>query len=257
MAAGSALAAPALAQVDVGNASIARNLVPAATLENAARQQYSEMVQQARAQNTLAPPDNPQLQRLREIAKRAIPQAVRWNDRAARWTWEVNLISSKQINAFCMPGGKIVFYTGILDQLGLTDDEAAMIMGHEMAHALREHARSRLVKSQATSIGLRLGAQLMGWGDGGQMAANIGSQLISLRFSRSDETEADLVGLELAARAGYDPRAGITLWTKMSAANKGAPPQWLSTHPAGASRIAEIERNLPAVMPLYERARKG
>ena len=255
MAAGSALAAPALAQVDVGNSSIARNLVPAATLENAARQQYSEMVQQARAQNTLAPPDNPQLQRLREIAKRAVPQAVRWNDRAARWTWEVNLVSSKQINAFCMPGGKIVFYTGILDQLGLTDDEAAMIMGHEMAHALREHARSRLVKSQATSIGLRLGAQLMGWGDGGQMAANIGSQLISLRFSRSDETEADLVGLELAARAGYRPDASVSLWQKMAKASGGKNNlSFLSTHPSNPDRIKQLQVNLPKVQGLYEAA---
>jgi hypothetical protein len=124
-----------------------------------------------------------------------------------QWRWEVNLLGSKQINAFCMPGGKIAFYTGILDQLKLSDDEAAMIMGHEMAHALREHARARIAKSQGTGTLLSLGAQLLGLGQMGDLAANIGTQLLTLRFSREDETDADLVGLELAARGGYNPQA--------------------------------------------------
>jgi predicted Zn-dependent protease len=156
-----------------------------------------------------------------------------------------------------MPGGKIAFYTGILDQLQLNDDEVAMIMGHEMAHALREHARERMGKSAATNIGASLLSQLLGLGDLGQTVAGLGVELLNLRFGREDESEADLVGMELGARAGFDPRAGITLWQKMGAANKGAPPQWLSTHPAGATRIADMERNLPRVMPLYERARKS
>jgi predicted Zn-dependent protease len=156
-----------------------------------------------------------------------------------------------------MPGGKIVFYTGIIEQLKLTDDEVAQIMGHEIAHALREHARERMGKSAATSIGAGVVSQLLGLGDLGRTVTNYGAQLLNLTFSRSDESEADLVGLELAARAGYDPQAGVTLWQKMSANSKGAPPQWLSTHPAGNTRITDIERNLPRVMPLYERARKG
>ena len=130
-------------------------------------------------------------------------------------------------------------------------------MGHEIAHALREHARERMVKSTATSIGAGVVSQLLGLGDLGRTVTNYGVQLLNLTFSRSDESEADLVGLELAARAGYDPQAGVTLWQKMSASSKGAPPQWLSTHPAGNTRITDIERNLPRVMPLYERARKG
>ncbi len=138
----------------------------------------------------------------------------------------MNLIGSKQINAFCMPGGKIAFYTGILDQLKLSDDEAAMVMGHEMAHALREHARARLAKTQATSMGLSLGAQLLGLGDLGNVAANLGTQLLSLKFSRSDETEADLVGLEMAARGGYNPnppsRSGAR-WAKPPATRAGSP----------------------------------
>jgi predicted Zn-dependent protease len=155
-----------------------------------------------------------------------------------------------------MPGGKIAFYTGILDQLKLTDDEVAMIMGHEMAHALREHARERMGKSAATNIGARLLSGLLGLGSIGDSLLNNGAQLLTLQFSREDESEADLVGMELAARAGYDPRAGISLWRKMSAAAKGAPPQFLSTHPSSSTRIRDIEANLPKVMPLYDRAPK-
>lgn len=155
-----------------------------------------------------------------------------------------------------MPGGKIAFYTGILDQLKLTDDEAAMIMGHEMAHALREHARERLAKSQATGIGLRLGAQLLGLGDLGGVAADVGTQLLTLKFSREDETEADLVGLEMAARGAYAPQASVSLWQKMAAASGGeGGPSFLSTHPSGPDRIRKLQDNVPRVLPLYEQAR--
>jgi predicted Zn-dependent protease len=132
-----------------------------------------------------------------------------------------------------------------------------MVMGHEIAHALREHARERMGKNAATGIGASVITQLFGLGQIGQTVTNYGAQLLTLEFSRSDESEADLVGMELAARAGFDPRAGVTLWQKMGAANKGAPPQWLSTHPSGTTRIADIEANLPRVMPLYERAKKN
>jgi predicted Zn-dependent protease len=154
-----------------------------------------------------------------------------------------------------MPGGKIAFYSGILDKLKLTDDEVAMVMGHEIAHALREHARERMGKNAATGIGANVLSQLLGLGQVGQTVTQYGTQLLTLQFSREDESEADLVGMELGARAGFDPRAGITLWQKMSAAAKGAPPQWLSTHPSGSTRIAEMEANLPRVMPLYQKAR--
>ena len=164
-----------LAQVDVGKSSSLRKLVPADQLEAAAAQQYAEMMAEARNQRALAPEGNVQLQRLRTIAQRIIPHAAQWNDRVSHWRWEVNLIGSKQNNAFCMPGGKIAFYTGILDQLKLSDDETAMVMGHEMAHALREHARERLAKTQATSMGLSLGAQLLGLGDLGNVAAKLGT----------------------------------------------------------------------------------
>ena len=259
LAAAAGAAAPALAQVDVGSSSSLRKLVPAETLEQSAAQQYQQMLEQARAKRALAPDSHPQLQRLHAIAKRLIPFTAPWNERAGQWRWEVNLIGSQQINAFCMPGGKIAFYTGILDKLKLTEDEAAMIMGHEMAHALREHARERLAKTQATSIGIRLGSQLLGLGDLGNAAANLGGQLLTLKFSRSDETDADLVGLELAARAGYQPDAAVSLWQKMGKASgsQQAGLAFLSTHPSGPDRIRELQQNVPKVQGLYQAARKA
>lgn len=259
LAAGASAAAPVLAQVEVGSASSLRKLVPAETLENSAAQQYQQMLQQAKAQRALAPAGHPQLQRLHAIAKRLIPHAAPWNDRARQWRWEVNLIGSSQVNAFCMPGGKIAFYTGILDQLKLTDDEAAMIMGHEMAHALREHARERIAKTQGTNLALRLGSQLLGLGDLGNVAASLGGQLLTLQFSRSDESDADLVGLELAARGGYQPSAAVSLWQKMGNATGGKQGglAFLSTHPSGPARIRELQSNVPKVQGLYEAARRN
>lgn len=241
--------------VDVGDSSAFAKLVPAEDVERSSAQQYLQMMQEANTKKALAPANHPQVVRLRKIAAKIIPFAVEWNPRARAWNWEVNLISSDQINAYCMPGGKIAFYTGILDQLKLTDDEVAMIMGHEVAHALREHARERMGKNAATNIGAGLLSRVFGFGEVGQTLTNYGAQLLTLQFSREDESEADLVGMELAARAGYNPSAGISLWQKMGAASKGAPPQFLSTHPSGPTRIAEIEANLPRVVPLYERTR--
>ena len=256
--AGAALALPALARegVDVGEKSWVAGLVPADQLERAAQQQYLQMRRQAAQQGALAPDSNPQLIRLRAIADRLIPYSYEWNPRARQWKWEVNLFGGKQVNAFCMPGGKIAFFYGLLDRLQLTDDEVAMVMGHEISHALREHARERVGKDVATRGAIEIGSALLGLGGGGRYLADMGGQLVTLKFSRDDETEADLVGMELAARAGYDPRSGITLWNKMAAASKGAPPEWLSTHPSGGSRIKDIEAALPLVMPLYERAPK-
>jgi predicted Zn-dependent protease len=239
--------------VEVGKNSVFTKLVPAETIEESAAQQYTKMLQQASVQGALGGKDHPQVRRLRSIAGKMIPNALSWNPRAANWRWEVNLIGSKQINAFCMPGGKIAFYTGILDQLKLTDDEVATVMGHEVAHALREHARERMGKNAATSVGANLLSGVLGLGQLGQTVTSYGAQLLTLQFSRSDESEADLVGMELAARSGFDPRAGVSLWQKMAAASKGAPPQWLSTHPSGNTRIADIQANLPKVMPLYQR----
>jgi predicted Zn-dependent protease len=230
--------------------------ISAEQVEQGATQQYRQMLTQAKGQNALAPTDHPQMQRLRFIAERIIPFTPECNERARNWQWEVNLIGARTVNAFCMPGGKIAFYYGILAELQLDDDEVAMIMGHEAAHALLEHAREQMGKNAVTNGALRLGAAIFGLGQVGDIAAQMGSKLLSLKYSRDDETEADRLGLVMAARAGFDPRKGVTLWQKMMGAGGGAPPAMLSTHPAGPARIADIEGKLAQVMPVYQAAGK-
>jgi predicted Zn-dependent protease len=261
LAGGAAMAVPAWAQqegvaADVGKISRAAKLIPADHVESAGAAQYMQMKKEAAAKSALVPADHEQVRRLRYIAQRMLPFTSSWNPRAADWRWEVNLLANSQLNAFCMPGGKIAFYSGILIKLQLSDDEVAAIMGHEVAHALREHARERLAKTTATRIGAGLVSSFFGLGNLGEAAVGMGAQLMTLRFSREDESEADLVGMELSARAGYDPAAGVSLWEKMGQANKGAPPQFLSTHPSGPNRIKEIQAALPKVNGLFARAPK-
>jgi len=222
--------------------------------------QYDQMLAQAHQKDAVATERNPQLIRLRAIAKRLIPFTARWNPDSASWKWEVNLLNSPTVNAFCMPGGRIAFYNGILTKLNLTDDEVAMVMGHEIAHALREHAREQAGKNTITSVGTRIlgavGSAYFGVDPRlGDAAAGMVAQGAALSFSRGDESEADLVGLDLAARAGYDPRAGIALWQKMSAVNKSQPLPFLSTHPSGSKRIEDMNKNLYLVLPVYARAK--
>jgi predicted Zn-dependent protease len=230
--------------------------ISAEQVEASAQQQYAQMMAKASSQRALAPADHPQVLRLRTIAQRIVPFTRTCNPRADDWKWEVNLLGSQQINAFCMPGGKIAFFHGILAQLQLHDDEVAAIMGHEIAHALREHARERIGKTLATRGLASIVGAVLGVGAAGDALLQATSQLATLKFSRDDETEADLVGMELAARAGYDPAAGVSLWQKMIAANKHAPPQWMSTHPSGKQRIKDIEAKLPRVAPLYAASAK-
>jgi len=242
---------PATAQTP----SVVRNLVPAETLERAATQQYSQLMQQARRQGALAEADHPDLKRIRTITQRMLPLATRWNPRAAGWKWEINLLGSNQVNAFCMPGGKIAVFSGLLATIRPTDDELAIVIGHEIAHALLEHGRERVAKGQLTQLGAGLLSYVFGLGDLGNAALGVGANLLSMKFSRTDESEADGIGLELAARAGFNPSAGITLWQKMTRASKGAPPEWFSTHPAGENRIREIQSLMPRLQPIYEEAR--
>src|SRR3990167_3362284 len=194
--------------VDVGQPSAVRRLVPAEGLERQASQEFSQLKQQAAAKKALAPDDHPQTRRLREIANRLIPHAARFNPRARQWQWEVILIAAPPVNAFCMPGGKIAVFSGLLLGLQLTDDEVAIVMGHEIAHALREHARERIAKTELTRLGASLLGSVVAGGKYGA-AFDFGGSLLTLKFSRDNETDADLVGLDLAARAGFDPRAGV------------------------------------------------
>ena len=233
-------------------------LLPASTVERSATQQYGELMRAAQQKNALNR-DPRQLERLRAIARQLIPHATRFNKNAEKWRWEVNLISSKSVNAFCMPGGKIAFFTGILDALQLTDDEVATIMGHEIGHALLEHGRARMSEQLLKNIGISAAAVMLNLGDvSAAMLSQAANLAVSLPYARKQEADADLVGLELAARAGYDPRAAVAVWQKMSkyaqGAGRGQPPQFLSTHPSNQNRIKEIEANLPRVLPLYKKA---
>lgn len=237
-----------------GRGSRVTSLASAEEVERAASQQYAEVLERALEQGVLAPDGHPQLQRLRAIAKQLIVRAGRYHEQAPRWNWQVNLIRSRQINAFCLPGGKIAFYSGIIERLELNDDEIAIVMGHEIAHALLEHGRERVGKARLAK-GLTFGAsilsQFFGFGELGGHLASGAAQLTMLKFGRDDETEADIIGMDLAARSGFDPRAGIALWQKMAAASQGQPPEWLSTHPRHDTRIEELQRNLQSALPRY------
>jgi predicted Zn-dependent protease len=246
--------------IEVRPLSRLRHLAPQQMVEQQSKQQYVQLMQQAQQKGALVPGSDPQVQRLRAIAKRIIPYTTRWNPDAAKWEWQVNLLASDQVNAFCMPGGRVAFFSGILTKLKLTDDEVAAVMGHEIAHALREHGREQMGKSMATNVGARVGGALIASIFGldpnvTDTVARYGAQFASLKYSRDDEREADLIGLDLAARAGFDPRAGLILWQKMASLNKGAPPAWISTHPGGAERMRQMNDHMNVLLPLYARAR--
>ncbi|MCA3211506.1 MAG: M48 family metallopeptidase [Burkholderiales bacterium] len=226
----------------------------AAQVDAAARQQYLQVLNQAQQKGALNR-DPRQTERVRAIAQRLIPHTAVFRDDAVRWNWEVNVLVSDQVNAWCMPGGKIAVYTGLIEKLRVTDDELAAVMGHEIAHALREHARERMGRAQAAGLGVLAAEILTGvrLGDAGNTLAQA---MFVLPNSRDNEQEADRIGVELAARASYDPRAAITLWQKMGAASGGgAPPQWLSTHPSNETRIRDLQDYAQRVMPLFEQAR--
>ncbi|MFA7238523.1 MAG: M48 family metallopeptidase [Sulfuricellaceae bacterium] len=233
-------------------------LVSSQELDQVAAQGYNKLKAEATAKGVLNT-DSAMLHRVRVIAARIEPQTKVFRSDAPGWKWEVNVINSNELNAFCMPGGKIMFYSGLIRQLKLSDDEIAVVMGHEISHALREHSREQISQAIAAQTGIDMGAALLGLGQGSADIAGIAYQaLIATRFSRTDESEADRIGMELAARAGYDPRAGVSLWQKMIGANSGgSTPEFLSSHPADSGRVQQIESLLPTVMPLYKAARGG
>ncbi len=222
-------------------------MVPAATVEKMALVSYAQQNQKAKDEGKLIT-SGPEYERLDRIASRLRQHVEIFREDTRDWQWQLTLIDAPVINATCAPGGKITFYTGIVRKLALTDDEIAAIMGHEIAHALREHGRERI--SQAYAQNVLTGVALAATNNSNQIAlANqFAHYLYTLPNSRQNESEADAVGLELAARAGYDPAAAIGLWKKMAAeSGDKSPPQFLSTHPAPATRIDEISALLPRV----------
>jgi len=238
-------------------------LLPESQVTTMSTQAYTQTLQEAEKKKTLNA-NKVQLDRVRTISNRLIAKVGVFRPDAAQWKWEVNVEHNDELNAYCMPGGKIMVYTGLMDKLKATDDELAAVIGHEIAHALREHGRERMSQAYVQQFGLQaLGAVLSSStgavvGNASMQAANMGSQLFfALPNGREQEREADKIGLELAARAGYNPDAAVTLWQKMEAQAGATPPEFLSTHPASASRIAELRALAPKVRPLYNAAKTG
>lgn len=219
-------------------------------------QAYKETLDKAQAQGKLDTRSH-NAQRLQNIGRNLISQVGYFRRDATQWDWQVSLINSPELNASCGPGGKIIFYSGIITKLKLSDDEIAAVMGHEIAHALREHSREAMSKAYGIEMAkLGLGA-VLGVDQNTMSIADTAVQYgMMLPNSRSAETEADMLGIELAARAGYNPNAAISLWRKMEQVSRGEPAEFMSTHPSSSTRIATLQANIPKVMPLYEQARR-
>jgi predicted Zn-dependent protease len=257
LAAGVVTACQTVATTQTGAVGIERRqmmMVSSDEMVQASSQSYQKIIQQAAQKNALNR-DKAQVDRVRAIARRLIPATGAFRADAPGWKWEVNVLTSDELNAWCMAGGKIAFYSGIIDKLKLTDDEIAAIMGHEIAHALREHARERASQAMVTNIGVNVLGAALGVGQAGtDLIGGVAKVSFELPNSREHETEADRIGVELAARGGYDPRAAVVLWQKMAKASSGAPPQWLSTHPSNQTRQQDLAIYAARVMPLYEQA---
>ncbi len=194
--------------------------------------------------------------RVRLITGRIIAQAIQLYPHTRNWEWTVKVIDDPEtVNAWCMAGGKMAIYTGLINKLNATDDEIAQVMGHEISHALANHTAERMSMAMATQLGLSGVAMATGSSvykdvilSGSSLAA---ATAITLPNSRTSEAEADQMGIELAARAGYDPRAAATLWQKMAKVGGDGPPQFLSTHPSPANRQQKLSVLAEQMMGYY------
>jgi predicted Zn-dependent protease len=234
-------------------------LVSSAQVNQEAAKAYSETIQDARAKNVLNR-NAAQVQRVKGIAARLTAVTGVFRQDAPGWGWETNVLTSNDLNAWCMPGGKIAVYTGLMEKLSLTDDELAAVMGHEIAHALREHGREKASQAAGVNVAATLGGVIGAfYGIDSSVSQGLLGAVGDLAFmrpnSRGMEQEADRIGVELAARAGYDPQAAISLWEKMGRASGSSTPQWLSTHPSNETRQADLRVYAERVQPLYRAAR--
>lgn len=191
--------------------------------------------------------------RVDDITGRLIAQAIEMRSNTADWEWSVVVIDDpKMVNAWCMAGGRMAIYTGLLDQVKPTDDELAQVMGHEIAHALANHTAEKMSMQIATSVGVAaVGIASDNSGVALTGAALAAMVAVNLPNGRSAETEADRIGIELAAKAGYDPRAAATLWQKMGSVSPSSTPQFLSTHPSPGNRIKTLSEIAPEMMQYY------
>jgi len=231
-------------------------LVSEDTAISASRQAYVQDMGKLKAEGKLVT-DPRLLARIGRITGRLVAQAVLWRPETARWEWSVEVIDEpKTVNAWCMAGGRMALYTGIIQKIDPTDDELAQVMGHEIAHALANHTAEKMSVSMASNA-LVIGAGVASDNPGQAMAVAAAAAALAVRLpnSRTAEAEADRIGIELAARAGYDPRAAATLWQKMGAAGGNGPPAFLSTHPGPAQRQDKLARLVPKMQPYYAAAR--
>jgi predicted Zn-dependent protease len=234
-----------------------RMAVSAEEVNAGAQKAYAQMMAEAQKKGALDR-DAAQVARVKNIVSKLVPQTAVFRDDATKWPWEVHVISIDEVNAWCMPAGKMAIYTGLINKLGATDDEIAAVMGHEIAHALREHSREQMSQQALTQAGIGIASALFGVGDLGQNVAGMVADVTLLKpKSRGMETESDRIGIELAARAGYNPQAAVTLWQKMEKLAGSQPPKWLSTHPPHGDRIADLQNYAQKVMPLYAAAKGG
>ena len=240
----------------VGVSRPQRMLVSADEVNAAAAQGYQEVLAKAKQQGALDR-DAATVQRVKAIASRLIPATGALRPDAPGWKWEVHVLSSDEVNAWCMPGGKIAVYTGLIQKLQPSDAELSAVMGHEIGHALREHGREQASREMGEQLAVGIASAVLGLPDiAQQLAPTILDVTFNLPHSRQQETEADHVGIELMARAGYDPHAAVSLWEKMNKLNGNQPPKWLSTHPPSADRLADLRQLAEKVMPLYQTAKK-
>jgi predicted Zn-dependent protease len=230
-------------------------LVSEAEVEQGAAQAYAQELAKARSTGKLNT-DRALTSRVRNISQRLIPATATFRPDATKWEWEINTLETSDLNAYAMPGGKIMVYSGLVSQLKLSDAELAAVIGHEIAHALREHTRERVSRAYAQQLALAGVAVVTGAGQQTlQLANTIAAVTFQLPHSREQESEADRIGLELMARAGYDPNAAVSVWQKMMSASQGGSLEFLSTHPSPQSRIEDLRALVPKVMPLYQRGR--
>ncbi|MBL8200373.1 MAG: M48 family metallopeptidase [Chromatiales bacterium] len=227
-------------------------LVSEQTAISASKQQYVQTMSDLGSKGKLVT-DPKVLKRVDTITGRLISQAILMRPDTKSWEWSVQVIDDpKMVNAWCMAGGRMAIYTGLIQKVDPTDDELAQVMGHEISHALANHTAERMSVAMASQLGA-LAVGIASDSAAGMAAAQGAAALaITLPNSRSSETEADRIGIELAAKAGYDPRAAATLWQKMEKAGGGGPPQFLSTHPAPGNRQATLAALAPQMMKYYE-----
>ena len=229
-----------------------RMLVSEEQVEQGAVEAYDQEKSKAKSEGKLNA-DSALTSRVRNVSQRLIPGTAVFRPDAVNWKWEINTLTTKELNAYCMPGGKIMVYSGLVEQLKLTDAEMAAVIGHEMAHALREHSRERISRMYAQQLVIGGVAAVAGAGD---VVTGLANQVASVTFqlphSREQESEADIIGLELMARAGYDPNAAVNVWNKMMAAEQGSQPEFLSTHPDDGHRIEKLQEYMPQALKYYK-----